>query len=225
MSLIVPAVLPTSQIDLEEKLDLFGTIPGVSRVQIDVVDGLFASPASWPYNESEEAMIHHMLVNMNRITYEIDLMCLDPLVAAEAWVKRGATRLTFHADSSQHLEALLKQARATFGKDIALGLAIQIQTDLEIIEKSIRHIDYLQCMGIARIGRQGQPLDPEVFKKIGACRLRYPSLLVQVDGGVTLSNARELFAAGASSLIAGSALLNSPDPAGTFEMLSGLHGV
>src|SRR3989344_2221029 len=101
MSLIVPAVLPSSRKDFEEKLALFSRIPSVSRVQIDVVDGRFASPASWPFSAPKEFsdMVEsgEMLPCPDRITYEIDLMCIDAERIAEAWLLLGATRLTLHA--------------------------------------------------------------------------------------------------------------------------------
>ena len=54
MGLVVPAVLASSRKDFEEKLALFAQLPSVSRIQIDVVDGRFASPASWPYTAGAE---------------------------------------------------------------------------------------------------------------------------------------------------------------------------
>src|SRR5674476_869890 len=106
MSLVVPAVLPTSREDLEEKLALFARISSVERVQIDVVDGKFATPASWPYSAKAtqgtpypelEAMVQkgEMLPYLDHLAYEIDLMCLDVEQAAEAWLALGASRLTF----------------------------------------------------------------------------------------------------------------------------------
>ena len=49
MGLIIPSVLPYSKKKFEKDLKLFSRIPSVSRIQIDVVDGNFASPASWPF--------------------------------------------------------------------------------------------------------------------------------------------------------------------------------
>ena len=55
MTLIVPAVIPVSQEDLEEKLGKLAAIPEITEVQIDVVDGRYASPASWPYQGDRAA--------------------------------------------------------------------------------------------------------------------------------------------------------------------------
>ena len=85
MGLVIPAVLPYSKKEFEEELALFSQISSVNRVQIDVVDGKFALPPTWPYNVSPEAakgsqtelemMMQDgaMLPNLDRIEYEIDL--------------------------------------------------------------------------------------------------------------------------------------------------------
>lgn len=218
MSLVVPAVLASSKTDLEAKLALFATFPGLTRVQIDVVDGLFVSPPSWPYTNDIDARDPHIpeLPRLHEIAYEIDLMCIDPIKAAEPWVEAGATRVTFHDGSTSDINALIKKARDHFGHFLTIGLALHTDTDLEHIREATEHIDYLQCMGIARIGRQGQPFDPEVIGKIRTCRMRYPSLCVQVDGGVTYEHGKELLAAGASTLVVGSAILKATDPRAAF---------
>ncbi|MDP1707257.1 MAG: hypothetical protein Q8L30_01770 [bacterium] len=250
MSLIVPAVLPSSRTDLESKLALFYSIQSVSRVQIDIVDGKFASPASWPYSAhvgrttsymgggSElREMIERgeMLPFLDRFTYEIDLMCNNAENMVEAWLALGATRLTFHAESATDLGRSLASARRRYGAGagfasrlISFGIAINIESDLFLIERCIGEIEYVQFMGIARIGLQGQLFDRRVFEKIRAFHSRYPEIPVQVDGGVSLDSGKKLMALGVSSLVVGSALLRSSDPAATFaafEALQNSYGV
>lgn len=232
MSLVVPAVLPTSKKDLEEKLAIFAQIPSVSRIQIDVVDGHFASPASWPYTAPLElrnqVMRGEMLPQLDRFEYEIDLMCLDAGHAAEAWLVLGATRLTFHAESTTDLPRFLASARKRYGAFISFGVAINIASDLALLESSLDVIDYVQFMGIERIGKQGQPFDGHVLEKIRVFRAQHPKIPVQVDGGVSLEHAKKLVALGVSSLIVGSVLLRASAPAATFaafEALQSPYGV
>ena len=238
MSIIVPAVLPSSHADLEEKLALIARIPSVSRVQIDVVDGKFAEPASWPFSAKAtkgkpselETMVQkgEMLPYLDRFAYEIDLMCIDAEHVAEAWLAIGASRLTFHAESTTDLLRLLASARRRYGDFVSFGVALNLKSDLALIEQSIGEIEYVQCMGIARIGRQGQPFDQRVLEKVRVLHLRHPEVKIQVDGGVSLDNARRLIALGVSNLIVGSALLSARDPAATlalFEALQSPYGV
>jgi ribulose-phosphate 3-epimerase len=240
MSLVIPAILPSSRQDLEEKLELFSNIPLVHRVQIDVVDGTFASPASWPYFAKAtqgtpypelEAMVKkgEMLQHLGHFEYEIDLMCLDAEEAAEKWIALGASRLTFHSESLTNIPKFLASARQRFTADnfpplVSFGLALNIASDLSLVEASFGlpagkagEIDYVQLMGIARIGRQGQTLDPRIFEKVRLFRARHPDIPLQVDGGISFENAKKLIALGVSHLVIGSALVRAGSPARAIE--------
>lgn len=235
MNFIVPAVLPSSRADLKKKLALVASIPQVSRVQIDVVDGKFAGPASWPYTAPRElrdmVLRGEMLPHLDRFAYEIDLMCIDAERMAHAWLALGATRLTFHAESTTDLGRLLFSARKRYGAGdgfapglISFGVALNIASDLSLIEQNLSEIEYVQFMGIARIGRQGQPFDHRVLEKVRVFHARYPEIALQIDGGVSLDTARRLIALGVSNLVVGSALLLAPDPAAAFAMFEALQG-
>ena len=236
MSLIVPAVLPSTRKDLEEKLALFAAMPSISRIQIDVVDGKFAEPASWPYNFASEPstksdlVLGEMLPYLDRISYEIDLMCIDAKSAIESWLVLGATRLTIHAESTTDLPRLLAFVREHYGTGtgfasdlISFGLALNIASDLALIERSLGEVAYVQFMGIARIGRQGQPFDERVFEKVRVFRERHPAIPVQVDGGVSFGNAKKLIALGVSHLVVGSGILRAADPVAALNALEELR--
>lgn len=239
MSVVVPAVLPASQGDLADKLERLASISAVSRIQIDVVDGLFATPASWPFSASPLSLRAtkgtpypelgdmvkraETLPHLDRIEYEIDLMCFDALRAAEDWLALGASRLTFHIGSTSDMSQLFAVARKRYGDVVSFGLALTIESDLALVEQVIDNVEYVQFMGIARIGRQGQPFDERVLEQIRVFRERYPDIPLQVDGGISLANARKLFALGASNLVVGSALLRASSPAATLAELEALH--
>lgn len=232
MGLVVPAVLPSSREDLERKIALLARIPSIFRIQIDVVDGRFASPASWPYSDSEElkslSTLREMLLALDRLEYEIDLMCLDPEQAAGAWLTLGATRLTFHAESALNLSRLLSSSRSRYGEFISFGLALNIESDIALIEPCLGAVEYIQFMGIARIGKQGQPFDRRVLEKIRTFHIRYPDILIQVDGGVSLESAPQLLTLGVSNLVIGSNILKTKDPSlafAAFEELQSPFGI
>ncbi len=255
MGLIVPAILPVSRKELERRLAFFAHISSVGRVQIDVVDGHLASPTSWPYNTgpstsfdqaqdkslgvNELAVMRregYQLPNLDHIEYEIDLMCLDAAKAAGDWLALGASRLTFHIESVVNESNFLGSVREKYGGggDITLdnfitfGIALNITNNIEILEPYLADIGYVQFMGIAKIGRQGQPFDPRVLEQVRAFRAKHPTIPVQVDGGVTLDHAKELRALGVSNLIVGSAILEAKDPVAAltaFEALESPYGV
>ena len=206
-----------------------------------MVDGKFATPASWPYFAKAtqgtpypelEAMVKEgeMLPALDRISYEIDLMCLDAVAATEAWLALGATRLTFHAESTTDLPRLLASARKRYGAGggfasglVSFGLAINVASDLALIETCIPEIEYVQCMGIAKIGRQGQPFDRRVLEKIRVFHSRHPEVALQVDGGVSLDSAKKLIALGVSHLVVGSGILRATNPAAAFAAFEALQ--
>ena len=233
MSLVVPAVLPSSREDFEEKLGRFARIPTVSRVQIDVVDGRFATPASWPYTAPQELqdMVAHgeMLPNLHQISYEIDLMCLDAERAADRWLALGASRLTFHVEGLIDPSRFFASVHKRYGSDVvAFGLAINIATDIEVIKSCLKSTAYVQFMGITTIGRQGQLLDEKVFDKVKRFRDWHPEIPLQVDGGISLKNAHKLVALGVSNIVVGSALLRASDMGAEiakFEALQTSFGV
>lgn len=232
MSIVVPAVLPSSRAELEEKLALFTTLPSVKRIQIDVVDGKFAAPTSWPYSAplELEAMVQkgEMLPALERVEYEIDLMCYDADQAAGAWLALGATRLTLHAESTTDLPRLLARVRGRYGEFVSLGIAVNAASDLALIEPFLGLVAYVQFMGIARIGQQGQPFDERVLEKVRTFHARHPEFRIQVDGGVSLVTAKKLLSLGANELVVGSALLRGGNPAEAlrgFESLERPFGV
>lgn len=217
MSLVVPAVLPPTEKAFLDTLSLYSTLPQITRVQIDVVDGRFASPPSWPYTAPKELRDRitrgEMLPHLDRIEYEIDLMCFDAEQAAARWLALGANRLTFHAESITSLPHFLAAARMRYGHIVTFGLALNIASDLALIEHSLKEVAYVQFMGIASIGKQGQPFDTRVLEKVRVFHTRHPQLALQVDGGVSLDSAKKLVALGVTNLIVGSGLLRAGDPA------------
>ncbi|MFA6503180.1 MAG: hypothetical protein WCT45_02910 [Candidatus Paceibacterota bacterium] len=239
MSFAIPAILPSSREDLKGKLAFFAEIPAVDKIQIDVVDGKFAEPASWPYTAPAE--IHEMvargemLPHPERVTYEIDMMSVDAEHTAGAWLALGAARLTFHAESVVDLPRLLASARKHYGPGadfatglVSFGVALNFTSDLAFIEPCLGEVEYVQFMGIARIGRQGQPFDEGVFEKIRVFRARHPHIPIQVDGGVSLENAKKLIALGVTNVVVGSAIARAENPAvafAEFEALQNPFGV
>ena len=234
MGVIIPAVLPSSRRDLEEKLARFSAETDADTVQIDIVDGRFAKPASWPYaNGSEEfaaaSARGETLPYLGRFRYEVDLMTSDPERVMGLWIATGASRITVHAESTTYLPMIVADLARTYGYDrdfspdlLSFGLAIGSATDLALVEQYLEHLNYVQFMGIAAIGKQGEPFDRRVVQKIIAFRKRHPDVDIQVDGGVTKQTAPLLLSAGVDHLIVGHALLQAKDMRKEYEELSAL---
>ncbi len=215
MSVVVPTILTSSRQDLIEKL---GRVEGlVDTVQIDAVDGRFASPATWPYtppkDDAPELAEPNGLLALGRFRYEADLMVADPEESIGTWIAAGATRIVVHVESTDYLPRLIDDLAHRFGHDkgfapdlLALGLSIGIETDTALLEQYLESADFVQFMGIKTIGRQGEPFDRRVLEKIKAFRAKHPSVPIQVDGGVSLATAPDLLSLGVNRLIVGSDL-------------------
>lgn len=229
MGKVVPAVLPSSRTELEQELELVCGLPHVERVQIDIIDGEFATPANWPYNAPDELRAMRrdgwMLPHLDRIVYELDVMTLDARHVVNAWLDLGVMRLTLHAESFSDLQHSLRRIRQEHCGDsgiVEVGLALNIASNLTLVESVAFDVDYVQLMGIATIGKQGQPFDGRVVERVRALRSQHPDLPVQVDGGVGYEEAGKLIAAGVHDLIVGSDILKAADSAAEMERLEKL---
>jgi ribulose-phosphate 3-epimerase len=227
MSAIVPAILPVSHEDLERKL---ATLVGLAdSVQVDIVDGRFVVPPSWPYkdmavNPKAPLGAGEMLPYLGQLHFEMDMMVTNPEEAAGVWIAAGAERVVIHVESSKYLDRVIRHLAMDYGhsKDFApnllsVGIALNIQTDLELIEPYLEHVEYVQFMGIATIGKQGEPFDKEVLQKIAAFKDIHPNMAIQVDGGVSLETAPALLSIGVERLIVGSALWGALDIREAFQ--------
>ena len=230
MGVIVPAILPASRDDLDEKLlRLHGL---VDDVQVDVVDGRFVTPASWPYKDAKadvRAPSGDTFPYLGQLSYEVDLMVEEPEHVIRHWIDAGATRIIIHAETTRMLPKLMSDLSSTYGHDkdftpdlLSFGLAINVSTPLALIEPFLHKCDFVQFMGIAKIGKQGEPFDRKVLPKISAFRKKYPTMPLQVDGGVSLETAPSLLQAGVSRLVVGSDLWKAVDLAAELKKLQGL---
>jgi ribulose-phosphate 3-epimerase len=237
MSTIVPAIIPRSYADLAQKLAL---LEGVcEEVQVDIVDGRYAGPASWPYvsdpEEPKRFLAEGRMLASGTLRVEIDLMTEDPEMSAGTWIELGASRLAVHAASTRFIPRLLDDIGSWYGHDkefapglLSVGLALGADADTAIAERFLDRIDYVQFMGVRTIGRQGEPFDMGVIPRIRAFRKKHPKIPVQVDGGVTMRNAPALLDAGVSRLVVGSAIWKAPDPLEAYRAFAELteeHGL
>src|SRR3989338_361203 len=225
---IIPAVLPKSFKDLEERLvPLKDTI---RQAQIDVVDGHYAKGKTWPYRDAStfEKIVkdERGLPFWDNIDFQFDLMIDNPHLVLKEYIAAGASQLILHAASAGAQEALqmiVDMSTDEIGNfSVRAGIALGPQDQPDILEPFESQFDFVQVMGIDREGRQGEPFDRKALYLVERLRARYPQLSLQVDGGVTVENARELVAAGANRLVVGSAIFKSGDPVGAYNELVAL---
>jgi len=224
---IIPAIIPKNFKDLERNLEaVAGLLP---LAQIDIMDGKLTPEASWPYLNSQEdpdfisiKLEEREFPALEEINFEVDLMVKNPENIWFDWIIAGAKRVIFHYESTEKLKELLEEAkRKLVSKEsvlyIEVGLAIDINTPNDRIYPHLENIDFVQFMGIEKIGFQGQPFDERVLQKIKDFKNQYTKVQISVDGGVNLDTAPYLIKAGANRLVSGSAIFKSQDIKQTIE--------
>ena len=223
---IIPAILPNSYYDIPTGVEkVYGA---VDTVQIDFVDGHFASNRTWWFNNKNtdklDTLLHEDegLPHWDEINYEFDLMVKDPLAHIDTFVALGPSKIIFHVEGLDqesivhYLETLPGIVRST----ITFGMAIGVDTDPQLLTPFAQYIDTIQCMGIKNVGFQGQPFDDRVIDQIKKVKALFPGKHISVDGAVSLANAQILKDAGADILVVGSAVFLSSDIHGTIHTLA-----
>jgi ribulose-phosphate 3-epimerase len=200
---IVPALIPKSA------QQIISTLPGLSfspEIHIDVVDGKFVPFSSWPY--SPEGVPKEVSHTTDRFTLEVDLMVEDPLVAADSWLEAGADMLVFHVETIS-LEAFKRFVETA---KVSVGISALNSTPFAVLKEYATVADYVQLMGIAEIGTQGQPFDESVIERIKEIKNIFPKLPITIDGSVNKNTIARLVAAGADRFICGSAIVGAASP-------------
>lgn len=200
---IIPAILTNSNEELKNKFFLLKksySLLGLSEkkpiIQIDFCEEDFLKN----FNYSLLADFSFFF------DFEFDLMKIDKEKIKEEkdkFKKDFIKRIIFHYEDwgQEIFDFNLNE----FKQEI--GLAILPNSDISEIEKNLNKIDFLQFMGIDKVGMQGAIFNPEVVEKIKTFRTQHPEIKISVDGGVSLNNKEALILAGADRLVSGTAIL------------------
>lgn len=209
---VIPAIIPDSLESLKMHLTSLAEVTSV--FQVDIVDGKFVPFVSWPYNDRSEPKAINSYIEGLKI--EFDLMIQNPEVALPEWLMTNAERFVIHIESTRDLPqciALVKDAKKK------IGIALNNETSFSGIEEHIAEIDFVQCMGIAEIGKQGNSFDDRVLLRVEEIKKAYPGLEITVDGSINVETIERVHEAGATRLVSGSAILESDSPIGTYNEL------
>jgi ribulose-phosphate 3-epimerase len=215
MPSIIPAIIPESREYLEKTLFLVSGF--THEVQIDIVDGKFVPFTSWPYGEGDSTDELKSLIKDFNV--EVDLMVEEPETVIESYLQVGVRKVVIHLESTKKLKEIIAQKERY---DFRLGFSINSDTDLQVLTSVIGSADYVQLMGIAHIGSQGQPFDTRVLTRITELLKINPNVLISIDGSVNLETLPQLYIAGARRFVAGSSILKAGDPKRAFETLRSL---
>jgi ribulose-phosphate 3-epimerase len=197
-----------------DMLDLRGVIAklekgGADYIHFDVMDNQFV-PRFGLHPEMLQA-----LKKITKIPVDVHLMVNDPDKAIEAFAKAGADIIVVHAEATPHLHRVIKLIK---NLGVKAGVALNPATSLDALDYVLQDIDMVMLMAI-NPGIVGHKLIPEMLDKISALKkklAKYPKMLIEIDGGVTLESAPEMVKRGANLLVCGTGTIFKP--AGDVDM-------
>lgn len=215
---IVPSLPARSGSELQAWAEsLEGT---ASILQIDIVDGVFANPASWPFVEDDvETAWSQLLLLQKDFEVEVDCMVREPLHYLNTLIEHGVQRVVVHWGSMSDVDPVIEHARL---HGYQLGLAITNDDPLKDVLEVVPEFAWVQVMGIAQVGTQGQGFDPRTIRTVRELHMRFPKLVVAVDGSVNAATLPLLKLAGAGRFAPGSAISRADDPVQAYKQLFAL---
>ena len=231
MAEIVPAILEKNYSEIKNKLTFLRG--RVNCVQLDFCDGNFVHNQTWPFatggfNDYDFNKIlneEEGLPFWDEFDFEFDLMAENVVENFDIYMKLGPKRIIFHLGAQRSVkdfEHFLDGLDMYTRDNVEIGLAFKPNDDLNIVSRLAEKVDFLQCMGIDKIGFQDQKFDEKVIENVKFLKNNLPGIVISVDGGINLENIEMLLDAGADRLGVGSGIWKSPDPIGALQTFQSL---
>ena len=212
MRYIAPSILSADFARLGEEIDMLNRSEA-EWIHVDVMDGVFVPNISFGFP------IMEVLQRYARKPLDVHLMITHPEKYVERFADAGAFSIGFHLEAVDDPLPILGMIRA---KGVRTCLTINPDIAVERLYPYLDKVDMVLLMSVFA-GFGGQRFIESTYAKLRAVRAeierRHLSTLVEIDGGVSVSNASELFAAGADVLVAGSAVFHAADPAEAIKSL------
>ena len=215
MAIIAPSLLASNFLRLEEECKMLNESQA-DWFHLDVMDGRFVPNISFGLPVIEQ------IRTATRKICDVHLMILEPERYAEAFREAGADILSVHIEACTHLHRNIQQIKSL---GMQAGVAINPHTPVALLQDILGDID-LVCMMSVNPGFGGQKFIPRTLDKIGELRRMIDDnkldVKIEIDGGVTLDNARMIIEAGADVLVAGNTVFKSSNPMDTIRQLKAL---
>lgn len=176
---------------------------GADLLHCDVMDGVFVPNLTFGMK---------FVADINKVCdcpLDVHLMIMNPENYVEQFIKSGADILTIHYEACKSVRQTLEKIRGLGAK---AGLSIKPKTPVETLIPFLPYVDLILIMSVEP-GFGGQGFIEGSLERISQTRglIGDRDIILQVDGGITLENAKDVIAAGANCLVAGSAVYKAPD--------------
>ena len=188
---------------------------GAEYVHIDVMDGTFVPEITLG------AGIVKAIRPVTDAVFDVHLMVGHPDTHIESFAKAGADIITFHVEAAKHPHRVIQAIHAAGCK---AGISLNPGTPVAMVEELLADVDLVLVMSV-NPGYGGQKFIPASLSKLRRLRAALDACgsqaELEVDGGVTEANVQEIIEAGATVLVAGSAVYKSKDIKATIKALHG----
>lgn len=183
------------------------TSAGADYIHVDVMDGRFVPNITFGAN------VVAAVRSWTNIPIDVHLMIVEPEIHIQAFVNAGADILTVHVEACSHLHRVIQKIKSS---GIKAGAAINPGTSISAIEDVLSDLDTVLIMSV-NPGLPGQEFIPSSLDKLHRMRRRLDvaeaTADLAVDGGINEFTVSSAVAAGARSLVAGSAIFNNKESA------------
>jgi ribulose-phosphate 3-epimerase len=215
MPIIAPSLLFANFLNLQEDCRMLNESEA-DWFHLDIMDGRFVP------NISFGPMIVEFFRKATTKTCDVHLMILEPEKYTEIFKNAGADNLTVHIEACPQLHRNIQQIKSLGMK---AGVAINPHTPVESLVDILQDIDLVNLMSV-NPGFGGQKFIPHTIQKIKTLRRMINekglNIKIEIDGGVTLDNAKQIIEAGADVLVAGNTVFKSADPKEAIKKLKGI---
>ncbi len=213
--LIAPSVLAADFANLQSDVEMINK-SDADWFHIDIMDGVFVPNISFGMPVLRDIVKHATK------TIDVHLMIVDPDRYIQTFADLGSNILTVHYEACTHLHRTIQAIKASGMK---AGVALNPHTPVSLLEDMIQDLDMV-CIMSVNPGFGGQSFIENTYNKVSALKeiitQKNTNTLIEIDGGVTNKNAKQLIDAGADVLVAGSYVFKSSDPLETIKNLKNL---
>ena len=210
---VAPSMLSADFLHLEEDVDFVNQYADVFH--LDIMDGVFVPNLSYGF-PVVEAIAKKAVKPL-----DVHLMIVEPEKYVDRFAKVGADMISFHLNATENPSAVLAQIRAAGAQ---AGLAINPDFPVESLYPYLKECDFILLMSVFA-GFGGQKFIEETYERVRTLKAEIQkqglNIPIEVDGGVSSSNAAALAAAGAEILVAGSAVFKAAARAAEVALIRG----